>query len=596
MELISIEFTPVGELGWGSGELKFGKAITQLYAKTGSGKTPIISAISYALGYYHEFRNDIVERCHSTCLKVRFDDGVYLIDREISNTFNIEVSKVEGEIKNRVTVFDKEKDFSVFIFEKIGYEMPELSRSDLKKASVYVNTLFPLYVLDQLGSYNELYKSLTGSFIKDQPAEMIRIALGITPKNPFGKNVLLRKSQDRLEALNERIVSCRNVQSQLVTKEIRSANVEELRIEEEELKERVNGLKNNEQNESTVLKDVEASLRRKKEYLSDLVRQKRKIISRKISNENIRGEIDGEVFTLSINEQAANAFRKNVEVCRNTNCGLFGEDTRSYGKELLYLKDQIKNLESVYEKILDEEKLIDVEVARVQREIDEDAAALEKMIETTGLDRTLTLVSELSSRLVDIILIRSRRAKFDEISENIVLLETERERIQDETADLKSGAGEKNILLEEQRKKLEGYVDRWLEIIGTRNLYGSARLDRNFKLLVGEEKLSQFKGATRTRIVLAFHAALLELVLVEGLTHPGFFILDTPKQHELENEDFDRYIKELKVLVRAYKNIKVIFSATSYLYEGDENDVCWYPQFSFGADKMYLGSPSSLKL
>jgi len=418
---------------------------------------------------------------------------------------------------------------------------------------------------------------------------MIRIALGIAPKNPFGKNLLLRKSQDKLEALNERIVSYRNVQSQLATKEVQSANAEELKIEEEELKERVNSLRNTEQDEYAGLNDLKASLRRKKDYLSDQVRQKRKIASRKISNEKIREEIDGEVFTLSLNEQAANTFRKNVEVCRNSNCGLFGEDTRSYGKELLYLKDQIKNLKSVYKKITYEEELTDIEVARVQREIDKDGAALEKMIGSTGLDRTLVLVNELSSRLVDVALIRNRRVKYDEISENIVSLETDRERIQDEIADLKSGAGEKNILLEERRRKLEGYVDRWLEIIVTRNLYGSARLDRDFKLLVGEEKLSQFKGATRTRIVLAFHAALLELVLVEGLTHPGFFILDTPKQHELESEDFDRYIKELKVLAGTYKNIKIIFSATSYLYEGDDNDACWYPQFSVGADKMYLG-------
>jgi len=147
MRLISVELTPIGELGWGSGELEFGRAITQLYAKTGSGKTPVISAISYALGYFHEFRNDIVERCRSTCLKVEFDDGIYLIDREISKTFKIEVTKIEGEIKERVAVFDNEKDFSNFIFEKIGYEMPELSRSDSKKSPVYVNTFFPLYVL-----------------------------------------------------------------------------------------------------------------------------------------------------------------------------------------------------------------------------------------------------------------------------------------------------------------------------------------------------------------------------------------------------------------------------------------------------------------
>ena len=258
---------------------------------------------------------------------------------------------------------------------------------------------------------------------------------------------------------------------------------------------------------------------------------------------------------------------------------------------MLYLKDQIKNMVSVYDKIVQEEELTDIEIARVQCELKSDTAALEKMIATTGLDRTLALANELSSRLVDIALLSSRREKYDEISESIISLETERDKSLDKIADLKSGGGGKSFLLEQRRRQLEGYIDRWLEIIGTRNLYGAARLDRDFKLLVGDEKLSQFKGATRTRIVLAFHAALLELILVEGLRHPGFFILDTPKQHELENEDFDRYIKELKILIGTYKNVQLVFSATSYLYDGDDNDICWMPQFAIGADKMYLGKP-----
>lgn len=589
MKLLTLEITPTSPSGWSSGQLEFGKGITQLYAKTGSGKTPVISAVSYALGYHHEFRNDIIEMCHSAKLEVDLSGSRFLFERVLSETFKINAhEEIDGAYRLHQS-FDNEKDFSGFLFEKIGYEMPVLSTTQSSQASVYINTFFPLFVLNQLSSYNDLYKPLKGSFIKDQPSEMMRIALGVGAKNPFGKNKLLKKYQIRSETINERLVSLRGVQAQLLTKEIELANVDELSQEEVDLKSRIENLRSQEKDEDSVLEDLRVAISRKSEVLSELVRESRKIDSRRHSNERIREEISGEIFTLSLNEEAASAFRKNMDICQNNNCGLFGEETRGYGKELLYLKDQIKNMESTYKRLLEEREGISFEITRLEADIERDKELLLGLSKKKGIDQISALARELSSRLVDINLLKGRREKYDQISESIIKLESERNEVLDSISDLKPSGGEKNILLEKRRRQLEGYIDRWLEIIGTRNTYGSASVDKDFKLLIGDEKLSQFGGATLTRMVLAFHAALIELILVEKLPFPGFLILDTPKQHELENEDFDKYIKELKVLSDTYKNVQFIFSATSYLYDGDEKDKCWLPGFAIGADNMYLG-------
>ena len=49
--------------------------------------------------------------------------------------------------------------------------------------------------------------------------------------------------------------------------------------------------------------------------------------------------------TLSLNEEARGVFTSFQEICRTPNCGLFLGSAESYGKNLLYLKDQIKDLE-----------------------------------------------------------------------------------------------------------------------------------------------------------------------------------------------------------------------------------------------------------
>ncbi|RMU25494.1 AAA family ATPase [Pseudomonas avellanae] len=50
MKFESLEIIQNNPDGWRSGELEFGEAITQLYAKNGSGKTPLIQAIMFCLG------------------------------------------------------------------------------------------------------------------------------------------------------------------------------------------------------------------------------------------------------------------------------------------------------------------------------------------------------------------------------------------------------------------------------------------------------------------------------------------------------------------------------------------------------------------
>jgi hypothetical protein len=63
------------------------------------------------------------------------------------------------------------------------------------------------------------------------------------------------------------------------------------------------------------------------------------------------------------------------------------------------------------------------------------------------------------------------------------------------------------------------------------------------------------------RIVLAFHAALLEVSLARGGNHPGWLLFDAPKQHELSQADFDAYTNRLQLIAEKYPGrVQIVFS------------------------------------
>jgi hypothetical protein len=69
-------------------------------------------------------------------------------------------------------------------------------------------------------------------------------------------------------------------------------------------------------------------------------------------------------------------------------------------------------------------------------------------------------------------------------------------------------------------------MQQWLITLGTQNTR-TAHFDEDFVLYVDGARFATTthqSGSTRTRIVLAFHAALLEVSLARGGNHPGWLL------------------------------------------------------------------------
>jgi len=66
MKLISLKINKRVNTGWESEEITFGSHITQITGENGSGKTPIIQAIVFCLGFPITFRDDVKAKCRGS--------------------------------------------------------------------------------------------------------------------------------------------------------------------------------------------------------------------------------------------------------------------------------------------------------------------------------------------------------------------------------------------------------------------------------------------------------------------------------------------------------------------------------------------------
>lgn len=139
------------------------------------------------------------------------------------------------------------------------------------------------------------------------------------------------------------------------------------------------------------------------------------------------------------------------------------------------------------------------------------------------------------------------------------------------------------------KSELKSLLIKWLSVLRTKNISLDISFSNNheFMPILGIESIHHLTGSTRIRAVLAYHAAMMELLLNNNKNKFNFLVLDTPKQHEIQVEDLDNYMKELKKLCSKF-DIQVIFSTTEYHYVCQKGDTEWIPKYEGKEQKMFL--------
>jgi hypothetical protein len=303
----------------------------------------------------------------------------------------------------------------------------------------------------------------------------------------------------------------------------------------------------------------------------------------------IKGEIETEINTLSLNERAKRVFESIGTICANTDCGLFQMSRESYGKSLLYLKDQAKDLE------------LSATAARNRMQVLEGArAASQTHLGSLKMKREDIHKSEVLSALVDAV---------KEATESVLLLEQELILVRQikavatrlyEASEERGGLSDKIDNIETHgrrtdqnmlglRVRLRDLTLKWLEILGTENVNRNVLIENDLKFMFGSESIRAFKGSTLVRVVLAIHAALFEAYISRPGVKFSCLIFDTPNQQEILVDDLHRFMQELKKLCVTY-DAQVVFASKDYHYRADDEMDCRVtPMFPGDKHPMYLG-------
>lgn len=403
MKLIDLEILPKPGVGWGSGKLEFGKNLTQLYASNGSGKTPVLQSVVFALGYPTKFRDDIILKCEAVQLRVSIAERIYKITRRFSNSQkDFDITVVE-ESSAKESSFYYEKDYTKYLFDLLGLSFPNLVSSSNEAVTPFMSTLLPVFYIDQDGGYNGVYKPPTTNFIKDQFFEMVRICLGVEPRNSFTAKKKRIELQAERTSLDERIHRQKNhIQSMYQESVYKNKTLDVIQKEMNELKSELDKLKSNKDVKNAVLDGVDTVITQKREEYREISKSVSILETRINGFDEIRNEIESEIQTLQLNEEAKRIFDSFKDICATPGCGLFIGSSESYGKNLLYLKDQIKDLSRNNE--ISKGRLIELSKQKlgIERQLDALYQKKNSTIKNSEFGDLIELIGEITEKLIDL--------------------------------------------------------------------------------------------------------------------------------------------------------------------------------------------------
>lgn len=589
MVLLNVQIEPAGAQGWQSPVLEFGQQLTQLYGPNGCGKTPVIQSVAYALGYPVIFREDIYRHCESVTLNLLIGEQQICLKRRIDRSFDAQII-----IRGKPASFYNEEEFSRALFELLDVEGETLTSIQNEPVRPYLAAFLPLFYLDQKKAYSSLY-SPPAPFIRDQYAEMVRLAFDIPPKHSFDKKKIAIEKKRQLDELDRAVVRKQSLLESL-SAELPSPrrSLGELRAEVKQAKERIKALKESEGLNSDADSTVTSMIYDKHHVARELASEIRDLRTRADGFESIKSEIETEINTLSLNEEARRLFSTFEDICGKRECGLFLTSAESYGKNLLYLRDQVKDLDRNTQ--LQRERIAGLN--RRLSEVKEEIAGLERMREQIrsreGIDGVFETMAQFTRTAFALQNAANAVEEFEAEEASYLELLNEREKVQNDLASIGGSGAASDIRLLELRRDLREKILFWLDTLHTKNVSREIYVDNDFGVQFGEEKIRQFDGSTLVRVILAIRAALFELYTSDAANQFRFFMLDTPRQQDIEAIDLGNFIANLKELAER-NQAQIIFSTTEYHYECDAKDREWTPQYQGAEQKMFLGEGDPVK-
>ena len=587
VRLHSFQYLPRGSDGWTSRLLHFGDLFTAVQGPNGSGKTPIMKGAMQGLGHEVELPPDVMTRCTFAEMTLLVEGRSVTLTRRLEPDFEIRVD--DGSSRQ---TFTSQAEYAKWFMALFNAEPRELTNKQGQVAGLYATVLLPALWVDQdHGWTTDYWTPPNRNFIQDQRQEVIRYLVGLPPRHPFRQRTEYDAAKETLERTERTIELQRFIIERLRTNE-QIGDDEEPRLTERRklLREELDA--NSEAIEAirsaTAFFDREiAALEAQRD---ELAARQSALTKRKGQLNLVFAELDGEEDILTANVQSTDLLR---QFCGREGCQMFSTSERSFGRSLLFLKDQIKDLKASDRNLSREVESIDKQIAALNEALSAKRTERDHTISASPQAEVMGKLGALTKEIVEVELRLAKVQQHTAERKKFERLLDQRDQSSAAVTESRPGRGKGATAIDDVRQMLGDAMQQWLITLGTQNTR-TANFDEDFVLYVDGAKFSTTthqSGSTRTRIVLAFHAALLEVSLARGGNHPGWLFFDAPKQHELSQTDFDAYTDRLTLVAAKYpQRVQVVFSVADLKTQFQAGDEVWVPTFTLDGNPRFLGA------
>lgn len=586
VRLQSFEYLPRGADGWGSRLLHFGDMFTAVQGANGAGKTPIMKGVIQGLGHEVELPPDVLARCEFAQTTITVDARPVMLTRRLGPDFEIRVD--DGAEPQEYT---SQAEYAKWFIGLFSVDPPRLTSKQNQPLGLYPTVLLPALWVDQdHGWTTDYWTPVNRNFIQDQRQEVIRFIVGIPPRHPFKSRTEFDTARDSLERTERAIEMQRFIVERLRTNEQLSDNEEPILLE------RSTRLRSELDTNSVAIEAIRSTTAFYDHEIVALEAQRNELAGRVGALNKQKGqlslvlsELDGEEDILTANVQSTDLLR---QFCGREGCQMFATSERSFGRSLLFLKDQIKDLKASDREISRDVEATAQQIAKIEAALEAKRGERDRAVNASPQAEVIGKLNALTKELVDVEL---RLAKFQQYAaerQKFERLLDQREQAVALVAETRPTGVRGANAAADARHMLSDAMQQWLIALGTQNTK-SAHFDDDFTLFVDGARFATTthqSGSTRTRIVLAFHAALLEVSLARGGNHPGWLLFDAPKQHELSQSDFDAYTERLQMVSARYPGrVQVVFSVADLKTQFQPGDEVWQPTFTIDGKPRFLG-------
>jgi hypothetical protein len=310
-----------------------------------------MEGIAYALGNDAHLPVEVRTNCDNVTLEIVSRRGEsFRLTRATERCYPV---LVEGSDFPDL-VLETAAEWSKWWLDATGIPERTLTDKSQKPTLPYVSTLLPFFWVDQDTGWMYSYSPPDDQkFILGQEEELKRLLLGVPPRRVFRDVGEYRSAKRSVQALVEQVETRKRLLENLRREaDLAHGTTDKLEADRNGLVARLGNLQSAADAVHAGTNEFQPAIDEVRSKRAELRRRTAHLREQKHLLEDAAAEIEADSEMLSRNVVAHETFR---QFCGHENCKLFAAtEASSYGRRLLYLGDQLKDLRVYAEGLEDE--------------------------------------------------------------------------------------------------------------------------------------------------------------------------------------------------------------------------------------------------